>query len=224
MSIDPTNFEAQGKPTRAQAGAVWDSTLKPSARKVAEKLVSLGYQIGWRTIARWHASNWQEPVIFRVLASGDAGERIVNMAIKTELATIPVETIKEASAIADAGGIEGALAGGKLTDVDYARIDSMITELREHSEIDLDAIEAKERKIMNIVMMREATRRAHIMVLIPKDTSAFVSSMTDAARVVPTGKDTPEERNGNEARAIEGRVILPSALSLKLKSLRENAA
>lgn len=224
MSIDPNNFAPQGKPTREQVRAVWDAHPKPSARKVANLMVDRGFDVSWRTIARWKKNDWREDAVNSVPLAEKGEVRGVKKALKAELAKIPPAVVKEADKIAEAGGLEDAVTGGALKDEDYARIEKMIADLDKHSEIVLDAIEAKERKIMNIVMMREATRRAHIMVLIPKDTSALVGSMTDAAKVTPTGKETPADRNGDDARLIEAKVNEPSPFALKLKQIREGAA
>ncbi len=226
MTIDPEKFEPQGLPTKEQVRTVWDAHPKPSARKVADLLVGRGFSIGWRTVARWKKQEWREEAAPGTVPLAEQGKvRGVNKALKVELAKIPTETVKEADKMAADGGMEAAMTGGKLQDADYARIEKLINELAPKSKEELLAEQDKARVIMNIVMMKEATRRAHVMVLIPKDTGSFVADTNDAANSVsgPTAKiENPgHQGNGDDAKVIEGKVNQPSPLALKIRQLRE---
>ncbi len=226
MTIDPTKFEPQGAPTREQVRTVWDAHPKPSSRKIEALLVGRGFEISFRTIARWKRENWAEDAVKPLAEKGQV--RGVKKELKAELAKIPPATVAEAEQIAAAGGLDAAIAGGKLGDEDYKRIDGWLTELRlVPTEAELDAVTRKERKMLNIVLMREAQRRAHIMVLIPKDTGSLVVAFTDA-EVAPTSPiqeivSNLDARNGDSARVIEGKVNLPlTPIQLKMHQLRED--
>lgn len=229
--IDPTKFEPQGKPTIEQVRYVWNSMPNASARNVAELMIHRGFLISYRTVARMKAADWKEPPP----RSKPPGKRSLLRDVKAEtmkeLKNVPPATLAEAGQIAAAGGLEEAVSGGKLTDDDYARIEKRIQALSPETKEKLLAEQEKARIIMNIVMMEEATRRAHVMVLIPKDTGSFVADVNDAAGtlapVAPIENPADHDemhRNGDGAKVIEGRVNLPSALSLKLRQLREETA
>lgn len=49
-------------PTAAQCKEAWDSLKKPSTRNAAEVLVNQGYSVSSRTIARYKAAGWKEPI------------------------------------------------------------------------------------------------------------------------------------------------------------------
>jgi len=228
VTIDPAKFEPQGKPTREQVRAVWDAHPKPSTRKVRNLLVARGFDISFRTIARWVKNEWREDAAPGAKPLAEKGEvRAVNKAITAALKAVPKETVKEADMIAEAGGIEGAVTGGKLQDADYARIEARIKALEPESKDRLLEIQERARLVMNIVLTEEATRRAHVMVLIPKDTGSFIKEVNEAATSggpVAVKVEAPNAGNGDDARVIEGKVNPPSALSLKLRMLREAVA
>ena len=184
MTIDPEKFETQGKPTREQARRVWGSLENPSARKVAAELQKRGFDAKWRTIARWKALNWREdtPPLPGVKPS-------IRNEVRKEMANITAETVAQIA----------------IVRTDEEVIAEEIERLLLMSEGELDVLEAKARKIMNIVLARQAARRAHVMVLIPKDTGALVESMTGAAKVMLTGND------GQPPHASDPRVINGSA-------------
>lgn len=60
--IDPEKFETQGRPTMAQVRAVWEQMPEPAARQCADQLRRRGFEISWRTVARYAAQGWQRPV------------------------------------------------------------------------------------------------------------------------------------------------------------------
>lgn len=232
MTIDPTKFEPQGMPTKEQVRTVWDAHPKPSARKIAEKLVGMGYQIGYRTVARWHESGWKdEPPKLR--AHAEKGQPTgVKKEVRAAIAKESPAAVAEAGTIAEVGGLEAAVAGGKLTDPDYARIETLIKELATKEIADLRAQQEKDRIIMNIVLMREATRRAHVMTLIPKDTSSLVSAFTDDAKAVaapapiePGGEGPKLNGSNGHAPMIEGdfKVVNPTAAAIGRFLAKENA-
>lgn len=199
MSIDPGKFEAQGKPTREQARTVWDGMTAPSARTVADKLEHMGYEISWRTIARWHASGWREAVpASRGKPLAEKGRvKGVSTAIRQEL-----QKIVEAPTSA---GLEAAVAPPAPTVDEIALIERRRAELMLLSESQLDQQAAKARMVLNILMMESAARRSHVMVLIPKETAALVDSFTEASKVGLSGNDGQPPR-ADDPKTIEGTV------------------
>jgi len=185
MTIDPANFEPQGKPTREQARTVWDSMPNPSSRHVAEELVNRGFDISWRTIARWKANAWTEQTGRPVSEQAKARVMEVKKAATKELSRRP-----------------GA-PPPTLTLDEYALIAKRRAELMLMSEGELDVAEARARKIMNIILAEQAAQRAHVMVLIPKDTGSLVGALAEAQRVGMAG-GAGQVPGANDARVING--------------------
>lgn len=196
-SDEPANDTAtKGLPSRHDARLVWQSMRKPSTRKGAGILRQRGYDISDRTYARWAAVGFRD--VTTVTEKGKvAGE------LQRVLAKLPAGQVEEAKDLAAIGGIEAAISGGSLRDADYARIETRRRALALLSYAQLDHAEAMARKILNIVLMEEATRRAHIMVLIPKETGCLVDSFTTAAQSTITGGDgqVPDD---DDPRVING--------------------
>lgn len=203
MTIDPTSFQSQGKPTREQVRVVWDAMAKPSSRKVADIMTRRGFNISWRSVARWAKNEWREDLTgsgARPLA--EKGQvRGVKQALKTEIAKIDQATLAEAGAIStNPDGIEAAIASPPNLD-EYALIAKRQAELLLLTEAELDELEAKSRKVMNILLAEQAAKRAHVMVLIPKETGGLVTSLAEAQKVpLGAGRQAP----GDDARTIDG--------------------
>ena len=214
MTIDPANFAPQGKPTKEQVRTVWESMSCASSRKVANLLTQRGFEISWRSVARWHAAGWQE----------EAGKT----PISEKLHNIVRGEKKQSAGSAPAPEVlEQAMTGGGLKDDDYARIEKRIMALGAEGKQTLLEIQEKARLVMNIVLMEEATRRAHVMALIPKDTRAFVESFTDASKALaPMAPIEPVEphRNGDNAKLIEGTATELSPLSQAIRRVREQVS
>lgn len=199
MTIDPQKFEQQGKPTVDQVRTVWEAHPAPSSRKVADLLARRGFSISWRTIARWHKNGWA--------AEGSAKPQ-------------PAKTGAE--------GIKDAVVGGGLTDDDYARIEKRKKELTKMTPAQLLMEQEKARTIMNIVVMEEATRRAHIMALIPKDTGSFLADAADAAKAAPAMApiEPPDQHlNGSGAKLVEHNAVIEmSPLSAAIRKIKAEAS
>ena len=230
MTIDPEKFEPQGKPTVEQVRTVWDSMTAPSVRKVAELLERRGFTISFRTVARWKKNNWmadpQSGGGVKTISENQHVPGAIRQGIRSELDKIDPATVHEANQTAAAGGLVEVIAGGGLKDDDITRIAKRITELSSETRASLLEKQETARIVMNIVLMEEATRRAHVMTLIPKDTSAFVESFTDASKALPPmAPIEPVEpaRNGDNARLIEGTATELSPLSQAIRSVREKA-
>jgi hypothetical protein len=214
-TIDPANFEPQGKPSREQARNVWDSMPNASARTVADRLTGMGYDISWRTVARWHASAWREAMPSGVPLAEKGGVRGVNKAVREELKKLdapkppkpPKEAPKEQRITA---GLEAAVAGPPPHIEELMLIEQRRAELMSKSEAQLDQIAAKARMVYNILLMEQAARRSHVMVLIPKETAALVESLTEASKIGLSGNDGQPPRL-DDPRVIDGSVIREAA-------------
>jgi hypothetical protein len=222
-------FAHLGRPTVDVVQRVWNEHPDPSVRTVAELLTNRGFKISFRTVARWKKNDWASD-------SNGGGRKsisedqhvpgVVRQQIRSELEKVDPATVAEANQIGNAGGLQSAIEGGGLTDQDYARIEKSIKELATKDLNELKALQEKERTIMNIVLIREATRKGHVMVLIPKDTSSLIGALSDDARIsMPPAPIEPPapERNGYDAKLIEGRTIEASPLSQAIRAVREKA-
>lgn len=210
MTIDPSNFAAQGKPTMEVAKAVWDQTREPSARVVAEKLTRVGYSISYRTVARWVKKGW----------TAEPGADEINRALKVEAARLAKGAEPQAE------GLASTVIGGGMKDSDLDRIGARIKELAGKTKAELLEMQEKTRLVMNIVLMEEAAHKANVMTLIPKDTSSFIESFTEASKAVPAAPaiEAPgQPRNGFDAKLIEGKVVETSPLSQAIRAMREKA-
>lgn len=222
-------FAHLGRPTVDQVRRVWDEHPAPSVRTVAELLTNRGFKISFRTVARWHANNWTANPAGggrKGLSEDQHVPGAIRQQIRSELEKLPPATVAEANQIGNAGGLQSAIEGGGLTDQDYARIEKSIKELATKDLTELKALQEKERTIMNIVLIREATRKGHVMVLIPKDTSTLIGALSDDARInIPPPPIEPPvpERNGYDAKLIEGKAVELSPLSQAIRSVREKA-
>lgn len=198
-----------GRPTPEQAKQVWLDRNKPSTRKLSDILADLGYDImSYRTLARWLEN--EEPGS-KALAHATKVKG-VKKEVAAALLKVPTDQLAKADQMHENGIKEtvhadlGKTAGARAQDVVQAEvdvIDNRIRELMVKSEAELDVIEQKSRKILNIVLTEAAARRANVMVLIPKDTGSFVEAMTEASKQTLTGgmDQTPKAGDPN---VIEG--------------------
>lgn len=193
MTIDPSNFEAKGAPTVEQVRAVWESTPAPSARRVTEILLRRGFSINFRTVARYKASDWKARDEKKQTNRPTPQQRA---ALDRELEVIQTS--------AETPGPRPP-ADGPLDPVEQAFI-KRDAELMEMSENALRKLEAKKRIITNIHLLEAASRKAGVMILVPKETAALVSSMTEAANAsVSTGKADGLPQPGDGAKDVTNR-------------------
>jgi hypothetical protein len=227
MTIDPTDFKPQGRPSFEQVRTVWDAHPAPSSRVIAELMVGRGFRISYRTVARMHELNWQEPEKKPRPRTTERSKSVKRTNVREVGRALKVETEKvSAPTLAEAGAVASAINGGALKDVDYARIESRWNALGEMTGAQLDESEAKARKKLNIILMEEAARRAHIMVLIPKETSHIVDSMTEAAKLPIVGVELlpATSLNGDGAVVINGKAEPTNELADAIdKFLKEDA-
>lgn len=212
MTIDPENFEAQGKPTPEQAKEVWlqlssISKREVGCRPVAAELERRGFSIKWRTIARWKLKDpeWNDAPPGTAALASNRMVRGVKKEIAAELLNIP-EGTRVAADTMSIVGIPAAVLGtqGQVQD-EVTVIDQRIKQLVLLSEAELDLVEQKSRKILNIVLTEAAARRANVMVLIPRDTGAFVEAMSEASKQTLTGGIEQMPKSG-DPRVIDGEI------------------
>ena len=203
------------KPTKDQVRTVWDETPAASSRSVAEIMKAQGFDISFRTVARWHAIGWSED------GPNTPVTEKVHRRLKDEISKVQADAVHAVDA-----EVKGALeASGGLKDADYARIEKLVQDLGDKDLSDLKAMQEKERTIMNIVMMREATRRAHVMTLIPKDTSAMIAAFTDDAKTVaPPLGPIAEAPKGPAVIEGEFKVVSQTTAALQRFLAKESAA
>lgn len=230
MTIDPQKFEPQGKPTVEVVRRAWDEHPAPSVRKIADLLERRGYKISFRTVLRWKTNNWSSNPHGggrKTISEDQHVPGAIRQGIRAELGKMDPATVDEANKTAAAGGLVNAIAGGGLKEDDIERIAKRITALSTETKAVLLEKQETARLVMNIVLMEEAARRAHVMTLIPKDTSAFVESFTDASKALaPMAPIEPVEpmRNGSDAKLIEGTATELSQLSLAIRRVREQVS
>lgn len=169
MSIDPSKFEAQGKPTPAQARTVYDSLSHQTVDTLHAALTSRGYSIGRATCARWIKGGFKVKTSIGPALNMDKGE------------------VKGVPAVVRAAeAAEAAIIGGPMTPQEISAIQSDLDELGKLAMPELKALLEKERLTYNIMMLRQAQRKSDKLVLIPRESAAFIVAMTDAAESVPT--------------------------------------
>lgn len=204
MTIDPTNFKPQGKPTPEQARTVYDSLTHQTVDTLHTTLTGRGFSIGRATCARWIKN--QFIVMTKpgpATAQDKGGVNGVSVVIRA------------------AEAAEAALIGSKMTPQEISDIQSDLHELGKLDASQLKAMQEKERLTLNILMLRQAQRKSDKLVLIPKESAAFIVAMTDAAESVPT---VPSGLlPGDGAKVIEATVNPPNPVSDAIAQFKNRA-
>lgn len=212
-------------PTVAEVKAVHDEMLeagKPtSQRAIAEEMTSRGWKIGHKTVGRYKQSGWRElgtsgprPLVNDGTPAGIA--KPVREAVK-KLPKDEQETLKT--------GLDGTV-GTPLSDMELEAVAKRLEELMKRDVADLGEIETKTRLAMNIIVMEQATRRANILALVPRDTAQLVTAMTEAVKSAPYGA-LPVNLGvnpGDNAILIEHQPMHPVAVAIAEFKKRQNAA
>jgi hypothetical protein len=221
MTIDPNKFDAQGLPKPEQIRAIWDELGRPSVNEVHKVLEQRGFSITYRSVAR-HISRWRlqegetRPTGTKPLREQAAENGGMRKQLKRALKGVNPETVRKAEEMKAKGimptiakDISGPSQGQKSTDrvdLEEAIIATRIAQLQVLSEAELDLIEQKSRKMLNIILTEAAARRGNVLVLIPKDIAALVDSMTEASKQTLTGGlDQPPK--AGDPRVIDGEAI-----------------
>lgn len=194
MSIDPTKFEAQGKPTADQARMVYDNLSHQTVDTLHTALTGRGFSIGRATVARWIKSGFTTKVKPGPDLKMNTGD----------VKGIPpaVREVIEAEAV----------IGGPMSSKEFSDIQRDLDELKRLDMPALKAMLEQERLMYNIMMLRQAQRKSDKLVLIPRESAAFIVAMTDAAESVP-GLPVGGKLPGDDAKVIEASVNPPNPVA-----------
>lgn len=194
MSIDPNNFDTQGRPTADQARTVYDSLAHQTVDNLRATLTSRGFSIGRATCARWIKSGF----------TTKTKPGPVMLANQGEVKGVPAP-------VRAAMAAEAAIIGSEMTPQEINAIQADLDELRALDMPALKALQEKERIVYNVMMLRQAQRKSDKLVLIPRDSAAFIVAMTGAAESVPT---VPTGLlPGDGAKLIEAQANPPNPVS-----------
>lgn len=166
MTIDPANFQAQGKPTLDQALAVYNAMSNQSAPALYNKLKGMGYDVALSSVARWIANKF----LFK-------GKSPSTLKIKHNFNGVPSP--------ANAHKTAESLVGNKLTPEEVNLIEQDMTELKALEVPQLKAMMEKERLIYNIMLMRFSQRSADRLAMAPQASAALVKAMSEAEVSIP---------------------------------------
>lgn len=178
MTINPTD---RGKPTTDQVKTAWESTPKPSVRRVGEILRARGFDIADSTVQRWKKAGWHKdalPIGATVIAaSHDRVKDILDVAAATKMPDAP------------------APADGEKPPTMEQVNELRFSDLMKMTEADMREIEAKARIAFNIMTMEKAARNVDVMILMAKETASLVVAMTDAAGAQRVAQVEPSVQN-----------------------------
>lgn len=182
--IDAANFKPQGKPTRAQARAVYeeqhdDKGKAPTVDVVHEVLTQRGFSIGRATVARWIALKFIEPVSKRA-KSRPLDEQVVAFKKATTLKKMP--GTEDGSADKEPAPKRSALEDAVAPPIEEIKLMARLARMRELMglpEPQIAEIESKIRRIYNIVLLEESIEIADKLATIPKDNSLMVVAQAE---------------------------------------------
>lgn len=178
MTDADLDFTAVTKPTVEQVRFVWSTMTKPSCRKVVDELERRGAKISFKTVARYVATEF-------------APRRAVGPKTRLAGTSLSPEEKTMVAAQSDSKAAETIIGGPEITPKEAAAIDEDIVELKKLDLPQLKEMQEKDRLIFNIMLMRHGARRAGMLVLIPKESSALMASTTEAAdslSMIPMGQ------------------------------------
>lgn len=220
----PKNINGQ-KPTVAEVKAVHDEMLeagKPtSQRAIADEMTKRGWKIAHKTVGRYKQSGWRE--------LGTSGPRpLVNDGTPAGIAKPVREAVKklpEAEQETLKTGLDGTV-GTPMSEMELEAVAKRLDELMKRDVTDLGEQEVKTRLAMNIIIMEQATRRANILALVPKDTAQLVTAMTEAVKSAPYGALPVNVgvNPGDNAKLIEHEPPHPLSMAIAEFKKRQNAA
>lgn len=203
MSIDPTNFKPQGKPTLDQARTVYDSLEHPTIDKLHTALTGRGYSIARATIARWISNKF----LFVGSKRGGKPKGVVSGIAPAVRAALKNDEVAKAKGEAK----DAAMIGSEMTPAEISAIQADLKELATLDLPQLKAMQERERVEYNIMLMRYSKRNADKLVLIPKDSAAMVIAMTHASDSLSTV--APGQLPGDGAKLIEATANPPNPVA-----------
>lgn len=204
------------KATMAEAKAAWDAHPCPSLRNVVKALEESGLTITIATLQRWKKVDF---------APGEAWRRKA-----TEIKATPNAAKKASAVVAKATQeIEGkGLTRLEVIEREEAEMAKEREKLLEETNLSKLAETAKrECLIASIVLARQITRRAPVLVEVMPDIAAkALNVLIEATRSTTIVLDDPNEAaaegpaNGDGAKVVEGRVIEESATAIAINAFK----
>lgn len=214
MTIDASDFKAQGKPTAEQARTVYDSLPHQTCDTLVAALTHKGYAISRATAARWIKSGFTKKAKPGPATNMDKGEvKGVAGAVATATAIV---TAAE------------SMVGSELTTEQISQIQRDLNELKPNGKpLDkqvLKALQESERLVYNIMLLRFSQRIADKLVLIPRDSAALVKSMTEADESLSAVPAANLPGNGDNAKLIEATANPPNPVSEGIAAFKKRHA
>lgn len=217
-TTDPASipFGSLGRPTAAQARAIWESMPEPSCQSCVDLMNQRGWRISKATLARWRLAEWKEPARNTNHNGGgkvSLAEKRLPRGIKKELKAEIGKLDEDGKSVAKGTDVAAILA--KPTDEEaltklMAEIGELTGDLK---ALDVYEIRDRTKAAMDIILMRRATVRADLLILIPKDTAAFINAMTEAVQgrqvstLVPTdGENKMIDVTPNEVHPLSAAI------------------
>lgn len=169
-------FGSLGKPSRADAKAVWDAMPSPSIRKVVDHMQRRGWKATVSTIQRWSVDNFIEP------DPGKNPKKAVDTAKKANRkAKEAVTKLTDLAPVHNSPELKEAIA------FEPSQIKALVTETKESLKDKLDRLTMA----VSIVALEQFALKAHALVLMPKDCGAFLGSMAEVATAMKAGEVKP---------------------------------
>jgi hypothetical protein len=185
------------RPTALQVKIVWDATIKPSARQVADAMTAQGYLINYRTVTRYKASNWSDPT-----------------AKKTERALVVAKkAVAKKDGPADPGEVS-VIIGRRLARMEelYARSVAENQATLQQTGLIASIIVAEEM----VAMIEQLTLEA------PGDVARLLHAITEASQVKHVG-GAGQVPDSGDPRVIEHEPAAKNPVSEALSRFRKNA-
>lgn len=216
-------FDDLGTPGRADVKAVWDSMPEPSIRKVHALMTQRGWKTSISTIQRWAQAGFVEPPEGKRPKKTTATVKKIGDKVRRDG---PKEAIAK---LAETAAIKGCMPQVKQA-LEEAFSPSTVAALVDLPKEDLKDKLDRLTMAASIVALEAFVHKVNALVLLPKDTGSFLSSMADVANAMrPVGGKVPgngKTRDDSEQpmRAIDGEVVEDapaSPLSQKISQFRK---
>lgn len=212
MSEEPKEvpFEALGKATRADVAAVWNATPNASIRKVVGIMEKRGWQVSVSTVQRWHKDGFKEPA-GKTPKKVDAAAKANRKAKEAVTKLTDLAPVHNNPAMTEAIGFTESKVG------DLVLLSHDV--LKERLNILTMAV--------SIVALEQFAIKAHALVLMPKDSGAFLANMAEvSAAIGPLGEPKPGDGKA-DPKLVSGSAAPaeapPTGLSSKIAQFRKQS-
>lgn len=209
--IKEVPFEKLGKPTRADARAVWHSTPNPSIRKVVEKMKARGWQTSISTIQRWSEEDFKEPEVSDPAKAAKAMKKAKKV---NQQANEAVAKLAETLPMKDNEALKEALS------FEPSKIKDLVNCSKESLKDQLEKLTMA----VSIVALEQFAIKSHALVLMPAESGKFLSSIAEVATSIkPAGEAAPGDGKPDlktiEAQVADEKPV--STLSAKISQFRK---